>query len=546
MKSLPIGIQDFKVIRDGDKYFVDKSMLIGQIIEQNDSGVFLYTRPRRFGKSLNLSMIDAFFNIEYKGNKWFDGLEISNHPEYNAYRNVFPVITFDFKMPDVQDFERFIWRFNQNLIQLFRHFNYLVDSPNLDEASKDLFKKLYSGEKNIAESEYALTHLCTLLEIHHGAKVIVLLDEYDSVMNGITDPELRREILSFMRGVLSPLLKGNSSLQMGVVTGIMQIAKENIFSGLNNLYVNNILSERFDEMYGFTDDEVRQICTDYGHPEKFEEAKEWYDGYRFGNADIYNPWSILNYVSDGFKARPYWVNTSSNSIVSDLLSQADDMVIENLGKLGSGEGIVAPIKTTVTFEELSNDPELIYSMMAVSGYLKAIPRGSRYLLSLPNRELYSVFAEMISDHMFQDSGDMHGCLQDFCDAIVTNDVSMMEKSLYELVVRTVSSRVLNDEHSYQAFIAGLLMTLSGRYSITADFESGKGYYDIRMERRVGSGYNVIMELKRSDSEDSLPADAEKAMTQIRERDYAHGLEGRTILYGISFYGKVPHIISDMI
>ncbi|MCQ2071154.1 MAG: ATP-binding protein, partial [archaeon] len=500
MKSLPIGIQDFTRVRKDNMYFVDKSMLIGQILDQNPGGVFLYSRPRRFGKSLNLSMVDAFFNIEYKGNTWFDGLEISNHSEYDAYRNAFPVISFDLRVDGISDFEDFVQTYNDKLSRLFDHFDYLSESPNLGEGRKELFKKLSYGEKTLADSKNALVNLCSLLEKHHGIKVIVLLDEYDSVINGVTDPELRREILSFMRGVLSPLLKGNSSLQMGIVTGIMQIAKENIFSGLNNLYVNNILSEKFDEMFGFTDDEVRQICTDYGHPERFEEAKEWYDGYRFGNADIYNPWSILNYVSEGFKASPYWVNTSGNIIVSDLLSQADDEVIENLRKLGSGEGVVATVKTSVTFDELSANPELIYSMMAISGYLKVVPRGSKHVLSIPNRELFSVFADVVSDHIFHDGGNMSSNLRDFCDALVSNDTSLMEESLYELVAGTVSSRVLNDEHSYQAFIAGLLLTLSGRYSITADFESGKGYYDIRMERRVGSGYNVIMELKRSDSE----------------------------------------------
>ncbi|MCQ2085123.1 MAG: AAA family ATPase, partial [archaeon] len=287
MKSLPIGIQDFKELRSDNFYYVDKSMLIGQILDQNKRGVFLYTRPRRFGKSLNLSMIDAFFNIKYKGNKWFDGLGISNHPEYDAYRNAFPVISIDLRLDDVPDFDSFIESYNKKLFWLFRSFGYLSESTSLDDASRNLYRKLYCGGKTVVDSMNALADLCSMLEIHHGTKVVVLIDEYDNAVNNISDSELRREVLSFIRGVLSPLLKGNSSLQMGVVTGIMQIAKENIFSGLNNLYINNILSERFDEMYGFTDDEVRQICTDYGQPEKFAEAKEWYDGYRFGNADIY-------------------------------------------------------------------------------------------------------------------------------------------------------------------------------------------------------------------------------------------------------------------
>ncbi len=544
MKQLPIGVQDFKSIRNKNKYFVDKSMLIGQILDLNDGSVFLCTRPRRFGKSLNLSMMDAFFNIEYKGNTWFDDLEISKHHEYDGYKNAFPVIFIDLKISDVSSFDRFVGLFNKRLYRLFRQYLYLVESPKLCEGDKNLFKRLYDGEKTIEDSESALTDLCSMLETHHGKKVVVLIDEYDNAFNSVTDGNLRREILSFMKEVFTSLLKGNSSLQMGVVTGVMQITKENIFSGLNNLVVNNIFTKRSDEMFGFTDDEVKQICEDYEHPGKFTEAKEWYDGYRFGDADIYNPWSILNYVENGFEPGSYWVNTSGNSIIKDLLSHADDDTIKDLEALGSGENLIRNITATLTFDELYSSLNSIYSLMVISGYLKAIPVGNKYNLSIPNKELYNVFAGIIIDSSFTDG--VEASFSDFADAVISNDIPLMERMLYTLMADTISSRILDNEHSYQAFIVGMLMALSGRYKITADFESGNGYHDIVMKCKDGKGYNIVMELKKSKSKSQLEQDAKEAIQQIREKDYAHGLEGQTILYGISFYGKEPHIASEML
>ncbi len=543
MRQLPIGVQDFISIRDGNKYFVDKSMLIGQILNSNDIGVFLYTRPRRFGKSLNLSMMDAFFNIEYKGNTWFDDLEISKHHECDGYKNTFPVLYIDMKSVCADDYDDFSVDFMGLVKDAYKRHQYLNDSSNLTDIDKTEFSDMCLGKTCFRESKSALARLTNLMEKHHGKKVIVLIDEYDSVVSSVTDINIRRKILSFMKGVYSSLLKGNRSLQMAVITGIMQITKENIFSGLNNLVVNNILSKRSDEMFGFTDDEVKQICEDYGHPEKFAEAKEWYDGYRFGDADIYNPWSILSYIANGFEPDSYWLNTSDNIIVKDLLSHAERKVMGDLERLGSGDSLLRDITATLTFDDLYSSPDTIYSLMVISGYLKAIPVGKKYDLSIPNKELFSVFTKTIISSSFTDYNAIAN-FEEFSDAVLSNDTTKMEKKLYTLMTETVSSRVLDDEHSYQAFIVGMLMSLSGKYKITADFESGNGYHDIRMENKSGTGCNIIMELKRSDSENRLESDARKALEQIRDRDYAQGLKGQTVFYGISFLGKRPYIVSE--
>ena len=543
MKPIPVGIQDFKSVRNKGYYFVDKSMLIGQILDQfPEDGVFLYTRPRRFGKSLNLSMLDAFFNLEYKGNTWFDGLEISKHPEYDCYKNAFPVISISLKLGNPRNFEYFIELFNVMLKKTFKKFTYLRDSPEIDKDTKKDFNRYYSGKKTVVDSMIALSDLCSMLESHHKSKVIVLIDEYDGTVNDVTDKELRREIVSFLGDVLSPLLKEGTSRQLGVVTGITQITKENIFSGVNNFTRNDIFDVEYDEMFGFTNEEVKQICADYGHPEKFEEAKEWYDGYRFGDADIYNPWSILNYVQKNFKPETYWVNTSGNEAIYKMLLEADSELTDNLKILGAGGTVSEEVSRTLTFDDLE-DIGKVYSLMALAGYLKAIPKGQLYELSIPNRELFFVFSEMLNRVAFK--GGSSSKLLSFTDAIKVNDVAAMKDALYELIVM-LSSRVLNDEHSYQAFITGMLMNLCGSYEIRADFENGDGYYDIMMTKRKGDSPNIVIELKRSENDGHLENDAKAVLQQIKDRDYAHGLEGKIILYGIAFSGKKPFIISEEI
>ncbi len=543
MKQLPVGVQDFIELRKTDKYYVDKSMLIGQILSQNDLGVYLYTRPRRFGKSLNLSMLDAFFNIKYKGNTWFDGLEISRHPEFDSYRNAFPVIYLDLKETDSKTKEGFFLNMNGAILGAYKEHLYLRESGILTEDEENLFKGLMNYNVVPEILGKSLKVLSEALERYHGSKVVVLIDEYDNAANRTEDCVLRQDMVDFIGKLLSHTLKGNNSLQIGIVTGIMQIVKADIFSGVNNLSVNNITDTESDEMFGFTDKEVKQVCTDYGHPEKFEEAKEWYDGYRFGDVDIYNPWSILNYIQKNFKPDCYWLGTGSSDIITNVIMRADDELTDNLRILGSGGSINHEVTTMLTSDDL-NDPDTAYSLMAISGYLKAIPKGNEYELSIPNRELFTAFSKMINSGAFK-TRNGYGKLKNFTDAVMSNNTQVMKSALYELIV-AMSSRVLDNEHSYQAFITGMLMSLCGNYDVKADFENGKGYYDIMMEKKKGIGPNVVMELKKSSDSKHLENDANAALRQIKDRDYAHGLEGKTILYGIAFSGKEPFIISEEI
>jgi len=294
MRSLSLGFSDFRTVRNEGRYYVDKTSLIRKLVH-NDALVYLFTRPRRFGKSLNLSMLDAFFNVEYKGNKWFDGLEVMEYEDCTEVMNTYPVVKFELKDLILKDRDSFISSFADNVRALFKSYRYLLGS-DVDDVALRIFDRLRQGEGSEVDLQGSLKLLTELLEEYHGKKVIVLIDEYDNAINNSYGTDIQKDIIDFMRGLFHKSLKDNDSLRLGVITGIMQIAKENIFSGLNHVDVNNIFTDDFDECFGFTESEVKEMLTYYGHPEKMDEVREWYDGYRFGSSDIYNPWSVLKYV----------------------------------------------------------------------------------------------------------------------------------------------------------------------------------------------------------------------------------------------------------
>ena len=539
MCAISIGEQDFKEMRASNAYFMDKSMLIDSIIARNCRGTFLFTRPRRFGKSLNLSMIDAFFNVKYKGNTWFNNLKILERSENRELMNKFPIISIDLSLSECADIVQFREEFNMRIWNLADRYQFLRTSEALDAEDIDMFLKFRSRNLTESESKYAISNLAAMLSKHYSEKVIILVDEYDKTLNACSDPSLRAQILSFLKGVLAPLLKGNDDVKFAVVTGVMQITKESMFSGLNNLYVDNIIKTQTGEMFGFTTDEVEKMCDYYGHPEKFEEAKEWYDGYRFGNTDIYNPWSIINYIHYNFEPDTYWANTANTEAVRNVLSHADSDVLNDLIRLGEGKSVIRPVKADVTFGDMSGGTDAVYSILAMTGYLKAVPIGDGLCsISIPNREMYKEFGRVV---MGLATGNVNSRAIQFKNGILSGDAELVRSILRELLFNVASSRIFTDEHAYQAFVAGILMTACGEYSVTADFERGKGYYDLLLKRERGIGPNVVIEFKKSVKEADLKSDAEKAMEQIRDREYTHGLTGTTILYGISMFGKEPFV-----
>ena len=550
MRAIPVGIQDFRRIREEGRYYVDKTPLIDYIESEYATVAFQFIRPRRFGKSTNLSMIDAYFNLRYRGNSWFDGLMISEIRPDDPEKNDYPVIYLDMKEVGCDSYESFVSDIRLIVSGVCKKHQELLESESLDFDSRGLFRELMGRSTSTSVLKRSLRLLSDMFHAHYGRKTIILIDEYDNPLNRSYESSMQRDVLDFLRDFLSSALKGNENLRFGVVTGVMQIAKESIFSGLNNLRVNNILSTDADEMFGFTPKEVERMCADFGHPEKFTEARDWYYGYRFGNADIYNPWSVLRYVDSGFKTAPYWAWTSGNDIIADLLSMSDEETYSNIISLGSGGGVSSDLKPGVTFADIRDLGKGIYSVMALSGYLTAQYDRfyDRYILRIPNREMYGVFADAIVDRIGRNG--MSGSMRSFAKAVLSDDTERMEVCLKDLFEHVISGRVLDNEHSYQAFIAGLLMNLFGNYEITADFESGEGYHDIRLRRVRGSGPNVVIEVKRSKvedpSDDQVTSLAGEALKQIVDNDYAHGMVGRTILYGIAFSGKTPTIVSEVV
>ncbi len=539
--KVPKGKDDFKKLRENGYYFVDKSELISDII-QNGSEVFLFTRPRRFGKSLNLSMLDAFFNIKYKGNTWFDGLKVNDHPEVEEHRNAYPVIKLDLKNLSVKSYDMFLSTVRARLSSLFADFKYLKNSDKVSENFRLLYLQedpMFFDEIRIRES---VSILCRMIYEHHGVKPIVLIDEYDKAINDVYCKESYDEVIEFMKYFYSSIRKGNEYLEFAVVTGVMQIAKEGIFSGLNNLEVNNIFKKQFDERYGFTESEVKELCSYYGHPEKFDEAKEWYDGYRFGNADIYNPWSVLDYIKNGFDPDTYWGGTSGNDIIDTLLQNADADTFKVLTALGGDGTVIKELTPTVAMGDLQTKPDAIYSVLAVAGYLNAVPTEEGYVLSVPNREMYKVFLDHIVNFVFDGKFPYKSLL----NALEAGDVEVLKQELDDCYDK-FASLMLVDEGRYQAILAAIAFEREGRYEVSAEKESGDGRHDILMKTRCPRFPNIVIELKKADSEDSdatVDRLAHEALEQIRKKNYYRGMKGRTLLYGIVFRAKTSTILLE--
>ena len=547
MKAVPIGVQSFREIRENNLYFIDKTELIDSILTARGTKAFLFTRPRRFGKSLNLSMIDAYLNKNYRDNSWFDDLEISELRPDDPEKNAYPVIMLDMKNLTVRTYETFIRRLRGAISDICNSFIELKDSDKQTDEDRELFVNLKTKKSDDDDLCISLMKLTSMLHKEYGKKVVVLIDEYDSPINNSYGKDFQHDVLEIIRDLLSSVLKGNESLAFGVVTGVMQIGKESIFSGLNNLKVNNILNPEMDEMFGFTADEVKELCDYYGHPDKFDEAKEWYDGYHFGNSDVYNPWSVLNYVDSNFRPEAYWGGTSGNNIIDDMLMIPEPEVYEGLVKLGSGEAVNSEMRMTVTFSDISSGTSGIYQVMAMTGYLTAIPSDYGYDLRLPNKEMYSVFAEIILGKI--DKMGIGQSTREFCKAILSNDTEEIHSKLENILMKCTSLRILDKESAYQCLVLGILMNLEGNYRITADHESGEGFHDIRMERIRGKSPNVVIEIKRTRKNarpETLQSAAEGALKQIHDRKYAYGLSGETILYGIAFTSKTPYIVSETV
>ena len=534
IRSIKIGTDDFNKIRDKNAYYVDKTALIDDIINL-DSEVYLFTRPRRFGKSLNLSMLDSYFNLRYANDPdRFAGLRISELRPNDTEKNSNPVVHLNLKDLKAPDYGWFLKALGGKMSRLYRMFPELKESDLLDERQKQIYNEIFMEHADETLLSSSLGHLTEMIETVYGKPVIVLIDEYDNAVNEAATSEMRSSILGFYSVFLSNALKSNRSLKFAVLTGVMQIAKASIFSGLNNLYTDSIFDTRFQEYWGFSEDEVKRLCADFGHPEMFEEAKEWYDGYRFGTAEVYNPWSVLNYVVSGFVPKEYWANNSTNSILEDLYRRADISDLKDLIDI-AGDGIVKALYTTITYSDAENDDESLYSVMAMTGYLKAVSEGNGlYRLSVPNNEVRKLVSVKLSSlsRIGQTGFNI------FCTSIANGDADTVERVLGEILLGG-SYWNLTEERSYELVIMTILYGISERFRIRTEQEGGNGRIDIIMEPKAAGRAGMIIELKKVDSEAELEGAASAALSQIHEKRYYLGMRGTVLLYGISFCGKIP-------
>lgn len=538
MRNAPIGISDFRKLRESDLLYVDKSPFINQVLESG-ADVLLFTRPRRFGKTMNISMLDAYLNQCYYGNNWFDGLRISELRPQDPMKNSEVVIRLTFMFKFDGSYNTFLELVGDRIRQAYMDHLYLLKSEEIPVFMKARMQRILDREDDSLLS--SLYDLCWMLSEYHGKRIVILIDEYDNPINGsVGDDQIK--ILNFMSSILSMVLKDNESLKFCVLTGVMRIAKESIFSGLNNLYVDDVSSNLPQEMFGFTKTEVISICNECEHPEKYYEIKEWYDGYQFGDVEIYNPWSVMNYISRGFEPDVYWGKTSGNTIIDRLLSHRGKLVDESLIALGRGDSIEVELDNSITYSDFELDERSIYSIMVMTGYLRAVPSGPKgmYQISIPNKEMRKVFSKHIMDRLKKHTG--LDALQ-FRNAVLSGDPDKMMDALTKMSMKSISIRLSKDHTSYQMFITGLMMDLDGDYVITSDFESGSGFHDLRMRRVRGNSPNVIIEFK-----DTSIGDPEKisndALFQIHRRRYYYGMTGEVFLYGICIKEKVPTIVFE--
>ena len=562
--KLPVGIENFEDIRRFGFYYIDKTKLIEQIL-MNWGKVNLFTRPRRFGKTLNMSMLRYFF--EYGADKTlFDGLYISQNQKLcEEYMGKFPVIFLTLKGVDGLTYESAAHRFAQLIGNEADRFHFLENSNRLTDSEKEKYRSLTTlrnGQYFFEEENFssALQVLSELLYKHYGQKVIMLIDEYDVPLDKAFQNGYYREMVALIRAMFGSALKTNDYLQFAVLTGCLRISKESIFTGLNNFKVLSIIDTRFDEQFGFTNEEVKQLLKSYDLESHFEETKEWYDGYRFGNADIYCPWDVVNHVDmlrADPKARPqsYWINTSGNGLVKRFIDKANKTTRDEIERLIAGEAIEKMLRLELTYDEIDNSIENLWSVLFTTGYLTqaGVTEEGAYKLVIPNREVRDVYKfqiqEWFKETIFRNTEQLIA----FWNAVEEGRTEVIEKYLNRTLSNSISvfdtkAPEKEKENSYHTFLVGLLVG-NADWLVRSNVEAGEGFADIVVETEDPDA-GIIFELKCSKDAAGLKNACQRAMEQIKDRRYTEYLknDGRDdiLIYGIAFYKKRCKVVVEKI
>lgn len=552
LKKLPIGIENFEKMRREDFYYVDKSHVIGQLLTQWGK-VNLFTRPRRFGKSLNMSMLQSFFEIG-KDKTLFDGLRISDNQELcEKYQGKFPVVFVSLKGINGATYEEARRFLIKTINEEARRLSVLSDSTELDETDHELLIQLKKKEMTNDSLVYSIRELTELLEKHYGSKVIVLIDEYDVPLAKANENGYYDEMVFLIRNLFENALKTNSSLKFAVLTGCLRIAKESIFTGLNNFKAYSITDKSFDETFGFTDAEVKELLRYYGQEKYYETVKEWYDGYRFGNVDVYCPWDVINFCSDhladpGLEPKNYWANTSGNSVIShfiDSVGKPQKLTRMELEQLVNGGIVQKEINFELTYKELYSSIDNLWSTLFMTGYLtqRGEPSGNRYNLVIPNREIRNIITNHILKMFKENVKDDGKTVSDLCDALLNKNPEKVELIFTEYMKKTISIRdTFAQKPTKENFYHGLLLGILGfkeNWSVMSNRESGDGFGDILI-RIEDEDVGIVIEVKYAD-DGNLQEECEKALQQIIDIRYTEALEQEgihtIIKYGIACYRK---------
>jgi len=533
-------------------YYVDKTLLIRDLIDDHNM-VTLFTRPRRFGKTLAINMLKTFFEkTEEDTSKYFIDKNIWRcGQKYRALQGTYPVIMLTFKDVKFDNWQDSLEAIRLVLKDEYKRHPELMESIALGADDKDYLSRMEKGALSDVEYSRALLNLTRMLAAHHGRKVIILIDEYDTpIQQGFTRG-FYQDVIAFMRNFLSGGLKDNTSLAFGVLTGIMRVSKENLFSGLNNLTVNTVLDEKYSCYFGFTGDEVQKMADYYGKSDGMQEIRKWYDGYRFGQSEIYNPWSVTSYFANDGQAKTFWANTSDNEIIREVLQELTPEIADELTRIMQGEEIHAALNMEVVYPKMADGADTIFSFLLLAGYLtlSSSPEETEFgtfaTLKIPNMEIRRVYnTEVLGWMRTRTTG---GVIPNIEKAIFLGDGDRLQKALRDYMITCISAFDGAAEGFYHGMVLGLVASLSSRYYIRSNRESGDGRYDLQMEPKEKHLPGIVMEFKAvpASEKGALSEIAEDAIAQIDRRNYTRELEERgikrVVKYGIAFSGKAVEV-----
>ena len=543
---LPVGVSDYR-LASTEYYYIDKTMMLKDFIDERPM-VTLFTRPRRFGKTLNMDMLRTFFEKTNEDtSKYFKDKKIWEQGEYyRSFQGKYPVIFITLKDVKHNSWDNTFANIGSIISSEYCRHSDLSKSPKLDIKQKDFYDKMVSEKFSAVDLERSLLYLSEMLKKHYGEGAVIIIDEYDTPIQSGHTSGFYDDVIAFMRNLLSGCFKDNKSLAFGFLTGILRVAKESIFSGLNNLTINSVLDNKYSEYFGFTANEVKEMAAYYSAPDKFDEVCEWYDGYRFGKTDIFNPWSVINYFSNDCEPRAFWLSTGSNDIIGEIIKEADNEIYERLSSLVNGGSFTTYIDTSVIYPQIKNNPSSIYSFLLMAGYLKVVKSSVSISgdfmceVALPNKEISLVYRKEILQKLENLIPQATAIAVE--EAIFSGNGEKLRDIISNFLIQSVSAFDAAGENFYHGFMLGVCALFGNSY-VTSNRESGDGRYDIALSPKVSNLPGIIIELKaeKNCNENELQELAKTALKQINDKKYDTELKLKGVKtiykYGVAFSGK---------